>query len=54
MDKSQVLRRLREQANPENVKGMARFGITPRIGKILISLLAFWCWNRINYPNNYG
>lgn len=30
MDKEEVLRWLKSQANPENVKGMARFGINPQ------------------------
>ncbi len=29
MDKSEVVKRLKSQANPENVKGMVRFGINP-------------------------
>ncbi len=29
MDKDEVIKRLKSQANPENVKGMARFGINP-------------------------
>lgn len=30
MDKSEVLKRLETEANPENVKGMTRFGINPQ------------------------
>lgn len=30
MDKREVLKRLKAEANPENVKGMARFGINPQ------------------------